>query len=238
LAYLPSSKRLRALAPTFARVITDLPISSPLFCDNLRLRDSTPVPCGQSRGTAGRSELAGYAAYGWCRSHNRCFWGLRLYLLCAPGHADRLRAGARAPTVSRHEGRLQAKAVSAGPAAALAPRRRRESRPRHHRSCCHRPPRLAAYPPSGVVRPRRGQANGSPRRLGVVPMRPRSGDGQSAAPSGAMEHAIAARQLLPRQLTYPPAGHFWCQRSRQIAPRREMMHPRCQSTSIGRTTRR
>jgi hypothetical protein len=30
-----------------------------------------------------RSDFAGYAAYGWCASHNRHFWGFRLYLLCA-----------------------------------------------------------------------------------------------------------------------------------------------------------
>jgi hypothetical protein len=41
------------------------------------------VPCGQSRETARRSELAGSAAYGWCKSHSRYFWGYRLYLLCA-----------------------------------------------------------------------------------------------------------------------------------------------------------
>jgi hypothetical protein len=86
--YLPQqpgyNKRLRALAPTIARVITHLAVSSPSFCDNLRLMDSTPVPCGQSRETARRSELAGQAAYGWCKSHSRYFWGFRLYLLCAP----------------------------------------------------------------------------------------------------------------------------------------------------------
>ena len=86
--YLPKqsgyNKRLRALAPTIARVITQLAVASPSFCDNLRLLDSTPVPCGQSRETARRSELAGCAAYGWCKSHSRYFWGFRLYLLCAP----------------------------------------------------------------------------------------------------------------------------------------------------------
>jgi hypothetical protein len=85
--YLPQqpgyNKRLRALAPTIARVITELAFSSPSFCDNLRLMDSTPVPCGQSRETARRSELAGHAAYGWCKSHSRYFWGFRLYVLCA-----------------------------------------------------------------------------------------------------------------------------------------------------------
>jgi hypothetical protein len=78
------NKRLRALAPTLARVITHLARTSPSFCDGLRLLDSTPVPCGQSRETARRSELAGHAAYGFCRSHSRYFWGFRLFLLCAP----------------------------------------------------------------------------------------------------------------------------------------------------------
>ena len=86
--YLPKqpgyNKRLRSLAPTIGRVITELAVSSPSFCDNLRLLDSTPVPCGQSRETARRSELAGQAGYGWCTSHSRYFWGFRLYLLCAP----------------------------------------------------------------------------------------------------------------------------------------------------------
>src|SRR3954453_974322 len=85
--YLPKqpgyNKRLRALAPTIARIITHLAAGSPSFCDNLRLLDSTPVPCGQSRETARRSELAGHAAYGWGKSHSRYFWGFRLYVLCA-----------------------------------------------------------------------------------------------------------------------------------------------------------
>jgi hypothetical protein len=85
--YLPKqpgyNKRLRKLAPTIAQVITQLAVSSASFCDGIRLLDSTPVPCGQSRETARRSELAGYAAYGWCKSHSRPFWGFRLYLLCA-----------------------------------------------------------------------------------------------------------------------------------------------------------
>jgi hypothetical protein len=31
-----------------------------------------------------RSELAGWAKYGYCRSHSRWFWGLRLHLICTP----------------------------------------------------------------------------------------------------------------------------------------------------------
>jgi hypothetical protein len=29
-----------------------------------------------------RSDLAGWASYGWCASHSRWFWGLRLHLVC------------------------------------------------------------------------------------------------------------------------------------------------------------
>jgi len=85
--YLPKqpgyNKRLRSLAPRIGGVITHLVASSPSFCDSLRLLDSTPVPCGQSRETARRSDLVGSAAYGYCKSHHRFFWGYRLYLLCA-----------------------------------------------------------------------------------------------------------------------------------------------------------
>lgn len=77
------NKRVRALAPQIARVINVLAYRSPSFCDGLRLLDSTPVPCGQSRETTRRSEFAGHAGYGYCRSHSRYFWGFRLYLLCA-----------------------------------------------------------------------------------------------------------------------------------------------------------
>lgn len=78
------NKRLRALAGEICLVIEHLARVSPSFCEQLRLLDSTPVPCGQSRETRKRSELAGWAAYGYCASHSRYFWGLRLYLLCAP----------------------------------------------------------------------------------------------------------------------------------------------------------
>lgn len=78
------NKRLRALAPQICAVIDHLARISPSFCERLRLLDSTPVPCGASRETVKRSELAGHAAYGYCASHSRYFWGFRLYLLCAP----------------------------------------------------------------------------------------------------------------------------------------------------------
>lgn len=85
--YLPKqpgyNKRLRSLAPQIGRCINYLAYISPSFGDSLRLLDSTPVPCGQSRETARRSEFCGYATYGYCRSHSRYFWGFRLYLLCS-----------------------------------------------------------------------------------------------------------------------------------------------------------
>jgi hypothetical protein len=77
------NRRLRGLAPEIGRCISYLAYVSPSFCDRLRLLDSTPVPCGQSRETTRRSEFAGTAGYGYCRSHSRWFWGFRLYLICA-----------------------------------------------------------------------------------------------------------------------------------------------------------
>lgn len=44
--------------------------------------DSTPVECGRSTQTVHHSELAGWAEYGYCASHSRYFWGLRLHLVC------------------------------------------------------------------------------------------------------------------------------------------------------------
>jgi hypothetical protein len=77
------NRRLRALAPVIGRCINYLAYISPSFCERVRLLDSTPVPCGQSRETVKRSEFAGHAGYGYCRSHSRWFWGYRLYVLSA-----------------------------------------------------------------------------------------------------------------------------------------------------------
>jgi len=85
--YLPKqpgyNQRMRILAPQIVRLLNIVAFNWPSWCDNVRLLDSTPVPCGQSRETVKRSEFAGYAAYGYCASHSRYFWGFRLYLLCA-----------------------------------------------------------------------------------------------------------------------------------------------------------
>ena len=86
--YLPKqpdyNKRLRAAAPLLAEAISHLARVSPSWCDSLRLLDATPLPCGASRETARRSDIAGSGGYGFCASHSRYYWGLKLYLLSAP----------------------------------------------------------------------------------------------------------------------------------------------------------
>ena len=53
-----------------------------LWSDDVWVVDSTPVQCGCSRETVKRSDAAGWAEYGYCASHSRYFWGLRLHLVC------------------------------------------------------------------------------------------------------------------------------------------------------------
>ena len=60
------NRRLRFLAPQIGRCISYLAFVSPDFHDRIRLLDSTPVPCGQSRETVKHSEFAGHAGYGRC----------------------------------------------------------------------------------------------------------------------------------------------------------------------------
>ncbi|SEE30068.1 IS982 family transposase [Jiangella alba] len=83
--YLPGQsgygKRLRSLGGLLAAVITELARDTPSWHDDLRLLDSTPLPCAASRETVKRSDLAGHAGYGYCASHSRFFWGFRLYLV-------------------------------------------------------------------------------------------------------------------------------------------------------------
>ncbi|GAB3537441.1 IS982 family transposase [Arthrobacter tecti] len=77
-------KRVRQASGLLSAVITELARDSPSWSENTRLIDSTPLPCGKSRETVKRSDLAGHAGYGYCASHSRFFWGFRLYLICAP----------------------------------------------------------------------------------------------------------------------------------------------------------
>ncbi len=83
--YLPGqpgyNTRLRALAATMTWLIGLLARDTSLWTDDAWVVDSTPIECGRSKETARRSDLAGWAEYGYCASHSRYFWGLRLHLL-------------------------------------------------------------------------------------------------------------------------------------------------------------
>jgi hypothetical protein len=86
--YLPKQpgyhKRVKAAAPLICKTTLYLATLCPSWADGLRLLDATPVPCGTSRQTVKRSELAGWANYGYCAAHSRWYWGLKLYLLTTP----------------------------------------------------------------------------------------------------------------------------------------------------------
>jgi len=76
------NKRLRTAYPLVCKTILALAACCPSFFDDLWITDATPVPCGMSKETVKRSELAGHANYGYCASHSRWYWGLKLYLVC------------------------------------------------------------------------------------------------------------------------------------------------------------
>jgi Transposase DDE domain len=86
--YLPQqsgyNKRLRNAVGLFKRIIRMLARDSDFWLDDCWIVDSTPVPCGMSRPTVKRSDIAGWAGYGYCASHSRFYWGLKLYLVCTP----------------------------------------------------------------------------------------------------------------------------------------------------------
>jgi hypothetical protein len=74
--------RLRRLAPLMEAALRWLADATPAAAEQLRLMDATPVPCGTSALTAKRSDLFGYAGYGYCASHSRWYWGCKLLLIC------------------------------------------------------------------------------------------------------------------------------------------------------------
>jgi len=83
--YLPQqpgyNKRLRRAGSLIRHCIRALAADTTVWTDDVWVVDSTPVECGRSRETAKRSDLAGWAEYGYCASHSRYFWGLRLHLV-------------------------------------------------------------------------------------------------------------------------------------------------------------
>jgi hypothetical protein len=87
--YLPQqsgyNKRLRNASELVTHMIRILAQDTSLWTDDVWVIDSTPGGCGCSRETTQRSALAGWAEYGYCASHSRYFWGLRLHLVCTLG---------------------------------------------------------------------------------------------------------------------------------------------------------
>ncbi len=75
------NKRLRAARGLVQHCARALAASTSLWSDDVWVVDSTPVECARSRETVKRSDLAGWAQYGYCASHSRWFWGLRLHLV-------------------------------------------------------------------------------------------------------------------------------------------------------------
>jgi hypothetical protein len=74
--------RLRAAAPLMEAALRWLADATPAAAELLRLMDATPIPCGQSVTTARRSNLYGYAGYGYCPGHSRFYWGTKLLVIC------------------------------------------------------------------------------------------------------------------------------------------------------------
>ena len=98
--YLPTqsgyNKRIRAAIGTLRAVIAHLVARTSSVSDDVWVVDSTPVECGRSRETAKRSDLAGWAEYGYCASHSRLFWG-RACTWCARCRVCRWRSRWPAP---------------------------------------------------------------------------------------------------------------------------------------------
>ena len=86
--------RVKALASLMEAALRWLADHTPGSAEMLRLMDATPVPCGQSAVTAKRSDLYGWAGYGYCPSHSRWYWGGQAAAhLHLRWHRHRLRPG-------------------------------------------------------------------------------------------------------------------------------------------------
>jgi hypothetical protein len=68
-------KRLKTAYPLLCKAILTLAMCCPSWFDSLWMTDANPVPCGASRETVKRSDLAGHTGYGYCASHSRWYWG-------------------------------------------------------------------------------------------------------------------------------------------------------------------
>src|SRR6218665_927149 len=107
----------------------------------------TPLPCGKSRESVNRSDLAGHADYGYCTSHSRFFWGIPALPALHP-RQDTDHLGTDEPEARRarsHQG-TPAPRPSPDPARASHHRRQGLRRPRA-RNLHHRRSRRTPDPP-------------------------------------------------------------------------------------------
>lgn len=75
------NRRLRQSADLMVAALRWIGGRTPGSAELVRLMDGTPLPCGASRVTARRSDLFGYAGYGYEVSHSRFYWGAKLMLV-------------------------------------------------------------------------------------------------------------------------------------------------------------
>lgn len=73
--------RLKQAAPLMEAALRWLAEHTPGSAEMLRLMDATPIGCGQSKTTVQRSDLFGWAGYGYEFAHSRWYWGVTLLLL-------------------------------------------------------------------------------------------------------------------------------------------------------------
>jgi hypothetical protein len=113
------NQRLKNAAPLMEAALRWLADQTPATAEMLRLMDATPIPCGQSVITARRSDLYGWAGYGYCPSHSRWYWGSKLLLIVTCdgtvtgfglgrcGHIECRRPGTRQPGTTARRRRLR-----------------------------------------------------------------------------------------------------------------------------------
>jgi len=78
------NQRLKNAAPLLEAALRWLAEHTPGSAEPLRLMDATPIGCGQSKTTAHRSDLFGWAGYGYESAHSRWYWGVKLLLITTP----------------------------------------------------------------------------------------------------------------------------------------------------------
>jgi hypothetical protein len=78
------NQRLKDAAPLLEAALRWLAAQTPGSAEPLRLMDATPIGCGQSTITAHRSDLFGWAGYGYESAHSRWYWGAKLLLITTP----------------------------------------------------------------------------------------------------------------------------------------------------------